>query len=357
MKKRTVGIAAAATAAAVGGTVLLIRRRKKRRAAAQAAENIPDQAVPASDYTGKKGANSVKKKARSVFRFLFMAAFAVSLVMMGLHFWDYYNGEADYQDAADVAGFVEEPAENLSGENAGADPGETSSPAGSTSGESVPPASSGEVTPPASSEPIGSTAAGGTAGSRYDEKLKNIDLKALRQINPEVIGWINIPRTGLSYPLMQTDNNDYYLTHTWKNKRNKVGAIFMEYQNKADFSDFHTLIYGHNMSDGSMFGMLKQYKTVTNWKYNPLVYIVTDRGIQTWKIFSIYEAPVKSLTYRLDFSEGGDTAKQEFIDYCVAQTTIETGVVPTVNDKIITLSTCTGQNHVKRFVVQAVLVE
>jgi len=297
----------------------------------------------------------VKKKVRSALRLVLTVVFVGSLVMLALHFRDYQAGESDYQDAAELAGITEEPVRQPSGDASGVTSAEasssgTQSSAGSSEGASSSAASS-------AGEQTTGGAAGATAGSLYDEKLKNIDLNALRRFNSDVIGWINIPRTDLSYPVMQTVDNEYYLTHTWKNNRNKVGAIFMECTNAADYSDFHTLVYGHNMSDGSMFGSLKQYKTHRYWSYNPYVYTVSDSGTLTWKIFSVYEVSTEALTYRVDFAEGGDTAKQEFLDFCISQTTIETGVTPTVNDRILTLSTCTGQNHVKRFVVQAMLVE
>lgn len=339
MKKRTVGIAAAAAAAAAGGAAILIRQRKKKRAA--------EPSVPAK--TVHKGESTVKKKARSALRLVLTVVFVGSLAMLALHFRDYQAGESDYQDAAELAGVTEEPLQQPSGDTSA-----SGSSSGSTSVQQPPADSS---SPASSGEQITGGAAGATAGSLYDQQLKNIDLDALRRFNSDVVGWISIPRTGLSYPVMQTVDNEYYLTHTWKNNRNKVGAIFMECTNAVDYSDFHTLVYGHNMSDGSMFGSLKQYKTHRYWSYNPFVYTVSDSGTLTWKIFSVYEVSTEALTYRVDFTEGGEAAKQEFLDFCVSQSTIETGVTPTVSDRILTLSTCTGQNHVKRFVVQAVLVE
>lgn len=349
MNKRTKGIAAVIVAAAAAGGIAAVRhKRKKDREQAAAVPSVPAQTV-------HKGESTVKKKARSALRLVLMLVFVGSLVMMALHFRDYRAGESDYQDAAELAGVTEESMRQPSGDASGVTSAEasssgTQSSAGSSEGASSSAASS-------AGEQTTGGAAGAAAGTIYDEKPRNIDLNALRRYNSDVIGWISIPRTDLSYPVMQTVDNEYYLTHTWKNNRNKVGAIFMECTNAADYSDFHTLVYGHNMSDGSMFGSLKQYKTYRYWSYNPYVYTVSDSGTLTWKIFSVYEVSTESLTYRVDFAEGGDEAKQEFLDFCISQSTIETGVTPTVSDRILTLSTCTGQNHVKRFVVQAMLVE
>ena len=288
----------------------------------------------------------MKKKVRSVLRLVLTVVFLGSLVVMGLHFRDYYNGEADYKDAADVAGFVEETVGESSEENIGASAGETSAPA-DTSAEVMPPVSSGEQST------VGS-AAGATAGSRYDEKLKSIDLKALREINPDVIGWINIPRTGLSYPLMQTQERDEYLYKAWDGSANDSGSIFLEKSNRRDFSDLNTIVYGHLMYDGSMFGSLKGYQSQDYRDRHPYIYIATADGIRRYEVFAAYEAKVNSDTYRLYFED--DTRKQVSVDAWVSNSLIKTDVIPSVEDSILTLSTCMGTGQYStRWVVQAVL--
>ena len=87
-----------------------------------------------------------------------------------------------------------------------------------------------------------------------------MDLPALQQVNSDVIGWIAIPGTEISYPLVQGTDNDYYLTHTWNQNSSAVGAIFMDCRCSADFSGFNTIVYGHRMNNGSMFAALKHYQ-------------------------------------------------------------------------------------------------
>jgi sortase B len=187
----------------------------------------------------------------------------------------------------------------------------------------------------------------------YAEQLKNMDFSALREVNPEVLGWILIPGTVVSYPFLQTDNNSYYLTHTWKTWTSIVGSIFLEYQNRSDFSDFNTVIYGHNMNNGSMFGTLKKYKSQSYWRSHPTVYITDNSGSRAYKIFAAYEVSTIGSTYQIGFPS--EQSRQDFLNFCMDQSVISTGVVPTVNDHIITLSTCTGRGHATRWVVQAVL--
>ena len=186
----------------------------------------------------------------------------------------------------------------------------------------------------------------------YADALRDMDFTALRQVNEEVLGWIVIPDTRLSYPVVQGADNQYYLNHTWRKTANSVGAVFMEHTNHSDLSDFNTIIYGHRMNDRSMFGMLKQYKSQSYWAAHPCVYISDDRGSHRYEIFAAYEVGVSEDTYRLGFSTL--EAKQSFLDFCTGASVLDTGIVPTVNDRILTLSTCTGSGHATRWVVQAV---
>lgn len=187
----------------------------------------------------------------------------------------------------------------------------------------------------------------------YADALRDMDFTALREVNGDVLGWILIPGTAVSYPLVQGADNQYYLNHTWKKWTNVVGSIFLECSNSPDFSDFNTIIYGHRMNNGSMFASLKYYKQQSYWSAHPCVYITDDAGTRTYRIFAAYEVSTEGSTYQLGFS--GDASKQAFLDDCMARSVIDTGIVPTVYDRILTLSTCTGSGHATRWVVQAVL--
>ena len=183
------------------------------------------------------------------------------------------------------------------------------------------------------------------------EAMREIDLAALREVNPDVVGWIRIPGTEIDYPLMQGEDNQYYLERTWKGEPNAAGSIFLEQHCSADLSDFNTIIYGHRMKNGSMFAALKYYNTVEYLQEHPYVYILDDAGPHRYEVFSAYEASVTGTTYRLAIKE--DEMKQKFIDDCSGWSVIETGVEPTIRDRMLTLSTCTGRGYETRWVVQA----
>lgn len=187
----------------------------------------------------------------------------------------------------------------------------------------------------------------------YMDELQKTDLAALRETNEDVIGWISIPDTPVLYPLMYSGDNDYYLKHTWDKQPNEAGSIFLEQYNQPDLSDFNTIVYGHRMRNNSMFGSLKYYVEQEYWEEHPYIYIFDDNGAHRYEIFSAYEASVTGKTYRLELNETED--RQSFLDACIGWSVIDTGVVPTVNDRILTLSTCTGRGYETRWVVQACL--
>lgn len=186
----------------------------------------------------------------------------------------------------------------------------------------------------------------------YAQALKDMDFSALRQQNPDVLGWILIPGTRVSYPVVQGTDNSYYLDHTWRGGKNSVGAIFMECRNSGDLSDFNTIIYGHRMNNRSMFGTLSQYKSRSYWQAHPYVYLTDDSGTHRYEIFAAGEVSVDSDVYRLGLRS--DSSRQSFLDSCLALSALNTGVTPHTYDKVLTLSTCTGNGHATRWVVQAV---
>ena len=188
-------------------------------------------------------------------------------------------------------------------------------------------------------------------GDPHIGKLQETDLEALREVNEDVIGWITIPDTKLSYPLMPGTEGDYYLNRTWEKVSSIAGSIFIENLCSDDLTDFNTVIYGHRMKDESMFGSLKHYNEKEYWTKHPYVYIYDDHGAHRYEIFAAYEANLQKSTYQIGFANDG--SKQTFLENCVGYSVIDTGVVPTIYDKVITLSTCTGRDYSSRWVVQA----
>ncbi len=191
------------------------------------------------------------------------------------------------------------------------------------------------------------------APNPYTEALRNMDFAKLREVNPDVLGWIVMPNTSISYPMVQAADNDFYLYRTWNLSNSIVGSIFLDANCAPDFHDFNTLIYGHNMNNGSMFGALRKFRTADYWNSHSSFMIKTDEGVYTYKIFSAFEAELTDPVFMVRINR--EDEKQALIDCAVSKSTIAIGIVPNVEDKIVTLSTCTGRGHSTRWIVLGVL--
>ncbi len=181
-------------------------------------------------------------------------------------------------------------------------------------------------------------------------ELAQTDLAALQAVNPDVLGWIYIPGTIISYPLLQGEDNNYYLNYTWDYQPSYRGSIYLDCKNSPDLTDYNTIIFGHNLLDDTMFSDLHKYKDPEFWKSQPHIYLVTADGIHRYRIYAAFEVPTNVIAYRLRFD---DTQKQEFIDSGLAWSIHDAGVTPTVEDRFLTLSTCTGVIKSNRWVIQA----
>lgn len=182
-----------------------------------------------------------------------------------------------------------------------------------------------------------------------------VDFASLQAINPDIVGWIYIEALDISYPIVQGEDNDFYLHRTFEKKDNFAGSIFMEYRNSADFSDPNTIIYGHNMKNQSMFGKLKLLKEWGEYKNSMYFWILTPENNYRYEIFNVQYTDASSDVYTL-FSEPGTL----FVDYLEKmQSQAEIPVEErefTVDDKAVTLSTCSSSTGDGRFVVQGVRV-
>ena len=186
--------------------------------------------------------------------------------------------------------------------------------------------------------------------------FSKIDFARMRAVNEDVIGWIQILDSPVDYPLLDADDNKYYLNHTYDRQWSSYGSIFLEPRNNPDLSEKHLVVYGHNMVNESMFGSLLEYKKQEYADVHPEITIcMTDRDL-TYRVFSAYTAHVDSAAYRMSFSD--DASFMEMAEQMKANSVIATDVMPTSEDQVLTLSTCTPEGAKKyRFIVNAVLVE
>ncbi len=190
-----------------------------------------------------------------------------------------------------------------------------------------------------------------------DDDRFRVDFDALLAINPDTIGWIRFypEPSEISYPIVQGRDNDYYLHNTFSANENTLGAIFLNFANRADFSDKNSIVYGHRMRDGSMFRHLEDYDDQSFWEENPYFYIYTVDGRElTYEIYSVGVVEDTSDTYLTEFAT--DEEFQNFINLTKEISAYDTGVEVTTDDTIVTLSTCTSASDEHRFVVRGVKI-
>ena len=183
-----------------------------------------------------------------------------------------------------------------------------------------------------------------------------VDFQKLLEINTDIVGWLYVEALpNISYPIVKGEDNNYYLHRTYERQDNFAGTLFIDCENERDLDNCNTILYGHNMKNGSMFGTLKNFKLPETVQKSNVVWILTPMGDYKYEVFSAYTAGVDSETYTLIKGPG-----QELVDY--ANKMQENSIIDLphrefkITDRILTLSTCTG-NEKTRFVVQCVRIE
>lgn len=158
-----------------------------------------------------------------------------------------------------------------------------------------------------------------------------------------------------NYPILYSGDNQKYLRTDLHGNSHIAGCIFLEGLNKSDFSDYYNIIYGHNMNDGSMFGSLKKYKDDGFWKENQYFTVYSETTAYRYRIFSYEDAVNGGDVYKVGYQPGEEY--QKFIDQMIKDSDVDTGVKPQTSNKILTLSTCTGNGYSKRLAIHAVCID
>lgn len=180
----------------------------------------------------------------------------------------------------------------------------------------------------------------------------HVDFEALHAVNEDVVAWIWIPNTPISYPVLLGEDNDEYIYTLYTGKSNRAGSIFMDFRNDGTFGDDNTVLYGHNMQNGTMFSALRNYRSADYCKAHPEIRIITPKGEIIYKIFSSYITDATGDTY--DRSLGTAEEKQARLADYGSRSYVATGAAPVGNEDILTLSTCvTAGKDLSRIVVQA----
>lgn len=262
---------------------------------------------------------------KQVLRILFIVICLAVMIFSGIQIYRelavYHEGDASYEalETYIILPPEEEPEEEHTAES------------------NVPPAGQGQ---PVTEE---------TAVGRFPQ----VDFAALSAINPDIVGWLYCEDTVINYPVTQTTDDEYYLRHLFDGSTHKSGCLFLEAANAADFSDIHSIIYGHHMKNGSMFQSLSNYKKQSYYDEHPTLLLMTPGQNYTIRLFAGYVCAADGNAWQLDFRS--DEEFKNWLQSACRRSTFDSGITPTVSDHIITLSTCSYEYDDARYVVLGVL--
>ena len=186
----------------------------------------------------------------------------------------------------------------------------------------------------------------------YD--LINVDFNELKEKNSDTVAWINVNGTNINYPVVKTDNNDYYLTHSFNKSYNEAGWVFMDYRNTLN-EDKNTIIYAHARLDKTMFGSLKDI-IKDSWLKDDSNYVVklsTEKENTLWQVFSVYKIPTTSDYLATEFYS--DTEFNSFTNMLINRSVYDFNTTVDSTDRILTLSTC--YNNYDKVVLHAKLIK
>lgn len=202
-----------------------------------------------------------------------------------------------------------------------------------------------------------------TSGTETEPELPDnpIDFAAKQAENPHVVAWIQIPGTVIDYPIMQSGNDveeNFYLDHGPDRRKNRNGSIYIQQMNRADFTHPNTVLYGHNMANGSMFAAIRKYRYEEFFNENQYIYIYTPGHILTYHIYSAFVYDNRHILNSFDFSDPEEYGAflEQTLNPVSMSRHVREGVEVTTDDRIITLSTCTA-NSWERYLVEGVLID
>ncbi len=180
-----------------------------------------------------------------------------------------------------------------------------------------------------------------------------VDFAAIQAEYPDVVGWLYCADTPINYPVVQAEDNDYYVYRLLDGTYNSSGSIFMDCRCAADFSDWNSIVYGHNMKNDTMFGTLQEYREQAYYDAHPVLYLLTPTRDYRIELIGGYTTP----------GTAGDTfdipstpeERDALIAKALLQSTFQSEVEIEDTDRLITLSTCAYEFEDARYVLVGVL--
>lgn len=174
-----------------------------------------------------------------------------------------------------------------------------------------------------------------------------IDFAELQAINPKAIGWVSVPAVDVEYPIVQGEDNSYYLSHTFSDEFGWSGSIFLDYRNNPDLTDKHSFIYGHHMNDGSMFTGLLKYDDEEFYKDNQdenYFYIYMEDTVKVFEIVAVSDVNIVDHPQAYSVGIGDDFSNANYMEFIKTVELYDTGIEVTDDDTLVTLFTCQGDS-------------
>ena len=193
--------------------------------------------------------------------------------------------------------------------------------------------------------------------TKVDEQVEKI--REMQKNNKDIKAWIKIDDTKIDYPVVQGEDNEYYLTHSYKNEKNKYGSIFLKSQSIINNSNSNLILYGHNMKDGEMFGQLLNYAKKDYYEKHKTITFVTDEEVREYKIFAAFKSRVfyKKEKNVFRFYDGINFENEEeynsYIENVKKIQLYDTGTTAEFGEQLLTMITCEYSQKNGRMVVVA----
>ena len=182
-----------------------------------------------------------------------------------------------------------------------------------------------------------------------------IDFEKLHKINKKCFGWLQIPNTDVSYPVVYTDDNSYYLRRALDGSKLSSGTLFADKRNKKFAEDDNTVIYGHHVQSGIMFAPLVKYKNQNFFDEHQYGYMITPEGNYRIDFFAGFITTPKDDVYSTALQT--ENRFNSFVERCISSSDFKTDIKPEYGEKLVTLSTCTYEFDDARYVVVGRIVK
>lgn len=170
------------------------------------------------------------------------------------------------------------------------------------------------------------------------QEVLSVDWDALKKINEEIIGWIFIPDTNINYPIVQGQDNNYYLTHSFQKEKSSAGGIFLDADASANFADQHSILYGHNMKAKTMFGDIEKFKNPGFFHEHSTVFLSTPEMNYKTTVIGFMKVEPDSWVYQTQFKDQSEF--EEFVFRIQEESLVKQEWDQKGNFHLLTLSTC-----------------